>query len=120
MFCQEIIIVDNNNNPIHNAAVFNKDKSIHVLSDINGVVNLTRFSNNEKLFFQHPKYYINPIIKSLIINNSSKFWVAEETLYEIEEVTLRNNQNTNNIKNSSAKKIFISEIFIVTRIKFIK
>ena len=106
---QEIIIVDNNNNPIHNAAVFNKDKSIHVLSDINGVVNLTRFSNNEKLFFQHPKYYINPIIKSLIINNSSKFWVAEEMLYEIEEVTLRNNQNTNNIKNSSAKKIFISK-----------
>ena len=51
LFCQKIIIVDNNNNPIHNAAVFNKDKSIHVLSDINGVVNLTRFSNNEKLFF---------------------------------------------------------------------
>ena len=63
LFSQEIIIVDNNNNPIHNAAVFNKDKSIHVLSDINGVVNLNRFSNNEKLYFQHPKYYINPIIK---------------------------------------------------------
>ena len=30
-------------------------------------------------------------------------------LYEIEEVTLRNNQNTNNIKNSSAKKIFINK-----------
>ena len=109
LFGQEVIIIDNNNNPIHNAAVFNEDKSIYVLSDINGVVNLTRFSNNEKLFFQHPKYYINPIIKSLIVNNSNKFWVAEETLYEIEEVTLRNNQNTNNIKNSSAKKIFISK-----------
>lgn len=109
LFGQEVIIIDNNNNPIHNAAVFNEDKSIYVLSDINGVVNLTRFSNNEKLFFQHPKYYINPIIKSLVVNNSNKFWVAEETLYEIEEVTLRNNQNTNNIKNSSAKKIFISK-----------
>jgi len=96
---QEIIIVDDNNNPINNAAVFNEEKSIHVLSDINGVVNLSRFSDNEKLFFQHPKYFSSPIIKALLI--SSKFWEVADMLYEIEEVTLKHNQNTNNIKNKT-------------------
>ncbi len=103
---QEIIIVDDNNNPINNAAVFNEEKSIHVLSNINGIVNLSRFSDNEKLFFQHPKYFSLPVIKGNLI--SSKFWKVIDVFYEIEEVTLKYNQNTNNIKNSAAKKIFIT------------
>ena len=104
---QEVIIVDINNNPINNAAIFNKEKSIHVLSDLNGIVNLTRFSNNEKVYFQHPKYISGPILKKVLLKN--KFWVVEEMLYEINEVTLRYNQNTNNIKNSADKKIFITK-----------
>ena len=58
---QEIIIIDKNNNPINNAAIFNKEKSIHVLSDLNGIVNLTRFSSNEEIYFQHPKYISGPL-----------------------------------------------------------
>ena len=104
---QEIIIVDVNNNPINNAAVFNKEKSIHVLSDLNGIVNITRFSNNEKIYFQHPKYISEPILKKFLLQN--KFWRVKEMLYEIEEVTLKHNKNTNNIKNSAAKKIFITK-----------
>ncbi len=107
LFSQEIIIVDANNNPIKNAAIFNHEKSIHVLSDLSGSVNLTRFSKNEKIYFQHPKYTSEPILKRDLLK--SKFWRVEEMLYEIEEVTLKHNQNTNNIKNSAAKKIFITK-----------
>lgn len=107
IFSQEIIIVDVNNNPINNAAIFNKEKSIHVLSDLNGVVNITRFSNDEKIYFQHPKYTSEPILKRFLLKN--KFWRVNEMLYEIEEITLKHNQNTNNIKNSAAKKIFITK-----------
>ncbi len=107
LFSQEVIIVDENNNPINNAAVFNKEKSIHVLSDLNGIINLTRFSNNEKIYFQHPKYISEPILKKVLLKN--KFWTVKEMLYKIDEVTLKHNQNTNNIKNSSAKKIFITK-----------
>ena len=109
---QEIIIVDKNNNPINNAAIFNKEKSIHVLSDLNGIVNLTRFSSNEEIYFQHPKYISKPVLKNDLLKN--KFWIVEEMLYEIEEVTLKHNQNTNNIKNSAAKKIFITKKEIET------
>ncbi len=107
LFSQEIIIVDANNNPIKNAAIFNHEKSIHVLSNLSGAVNLTRFSKNEKIYFQHPKYTSEPILKRDLLK--SKFWRVQEMLYEIEEVTLRHNQNTNNIKNSAAKKIFITK-----------
>ena len=99
---QEIIIIDKNNNPINNAAIFNKEKSIHVLSDLNGIVNLTRFSSNEEIYFQHPKYISKPELKNDLLKN--KFWIVKEMLYEIEEVTLKHNQNTNNIKNSARKK----------------
>ena len=109
---QEIIIVDKNNNPINNAAIFNKEKSIHVLSDLNGIVNLTRFSSNEEIYFQHPKYISKPELKNDLLKN--KFWIVKEMLYEIEEVTLKHNQNTNNIKNSAAKKIFITKKEIET------
>jgi len=107
LFSQEIIIVDKNNNPISNAAVFNKGKTIHMLSDLNGIVNLTRFSDNDKIYFQHPKYTTDATLKKLLLKN--KFWTVKEMLYEIEEVTLKYNQNTNNIKNSAAKKIFITK-----------
>ena len=44
---QKVTIVDLNNNPVTNAAIFNAKKSIYVLSDLNGVVNLSRFKENE-------------------------------------------------------------------------
>ena len=70
VFCQEIIIVDENNNPVSNAAVFNKDKSITALSDLNGVVNLSRFSSNELISFQHPRYAPQEILKKLLLKNN--------------------------------------------------
>jgi len=106
-FCQKIVIVDENNNAINNAAVFNEDKSIHVLSDFNGIVNLSRFLNNEKIYLQHPKYNSKPTLKTELLKIG--FWRVQEILYTIEEVTLSYNQNKNNIKNSSAKKIFITK-----------
>ncbi len=79
LFSQEIIIVDTNNNPIKNATIFNQEKSIYVLSDLNGVVNLTRFSKNEKIYFQHPKYTSEPILKTDLLK--SNFWRVQEMLY---------------------------------------
>ena len=62
---QKVTIVDLNNNPIPNAAVFNGKKTIHVLSGLDGVVNLSRFKENELIYFQHPKYTSLPIQKVL-------------------------------------------------------
>ena len=103
---QKITIVDLNNNPVANAAVFNEKKTIYVLSDLDGVVNLSRFKEKELIYFQHPKYTSLPIQKNSL---ESSYWGVEEMLYEISEVTLLQNQNQNNIKNSAEKKIFISK-----------
>ena len=64
------------------------------------------FKENELIYFQHPKYTSLPIQKNSL---ESSYWVVEEMLYEINEVTLLQNQNQNNIKNSAEKKIFISK-----------
>ena len=44
---QEVLIVDDNNNPIPNVFLFNESKSISALSNISGEVNISRFNLNE-------------------------------------------------------------------------
>ena len=87
---QKVTIVDLNNNPVANAAMFNGKKTIYVLSDLDGIVNLSRFKEDELIYFQHPKYTSLPIQKNSLENS---YWVVEEMLYEINEVILLQNQN---------------------------
>ena len=50
-FCQEILVVDSENNPINNVSAFNQSKTKSVLSNNDGIINLSRFLPDEVIFF---------------------------------------------------------------------
>ena len=103
---QEVLIVDDNNNPIPNVFLFNESKSISALSNISGEVNISRFNLNELIYIQHPIYESSPIRKIEVLK--TKKINVTETIYEIPEIFLDEAKNTDNIKNNSEQKIFIS------------
>tara|TARA_Y100000589_G_scaffold70891_2_gene63191 strand:+ start:528 stop:2996 length:2469 start_codon:yes stop_codon:yes gene_type:complete len=103
-FSQEVIILDSEQNPISNVAVFNASKTKSALSDNHGIINLSRFLENEKILFQHPSYLILEIEKSEI-----KSTVTLNTNFNfLPSLDLKVSKNDHNIKNVAEKKIFIS------------
>ena len=68
VFSQEIIIIDDQFNPISDIAIYNVDKTKSSLSNEFGVINISRFTSDEKLIIQHPNYERKEIIKSEINN----------------------------------------------------
>lgn len=106
LFAQEVLILDENNNPIPNVALFNENQKISALSNINGEVNISRFKNNELIYIQHPLYQSPPIKKeTILLTNKISVY---ETVYTLPDIYLNEEKNTDNIKNSSEKKIFIT------------
>jgi len=63
-FSQEVLILDEERNPIANVAAFNIIKTKSSLSDNSGIINLSRFVKSDTLFFQHPSYKLKKIKKS--------------------------------------------------------
>ena len=103
---QEVLILDENNNPIPNVALFNEKKTISTLSSISGEANISRFKNNELIYIQHPIYQSPPIKKeTILLTNKISVY---ETVYTLPDIYLNEKKNTDNIKNSSEKKIFIT------------
>ena len=103
---QEVLILDENNNPIPNVALFNENRTISTLSNIGGEVNISRFKNNELIYIQHPLYQSPPIQKeTILLTNKISVY---ETVYTLPDIYLNEKKNTDNIKNSSEKKIFIT------------
>ena len=105
VFSQEIIIIDDQYNPIPDVAIYNVDKTKSSLSNEFGVINISRFTSAEKLFIQHPNYEKKEIIKSEIDNKI--LLTQKKTLLELVEVKV--DKNINNIENVAEKKIFISK-----------
>ena len=103
-FGQEVLILDEENNPISNVAVFNSQKTKSILSNSEGFVNLSRFTKNETLTMQHPNYVEKKIAKSMI-SSTIQLIQSHKLLHTVE---LKENKNSNNIKNVAEKKIFIS------------
>ena len=65
---QSITILDIDSKfPIVNVAVFNEDKSKRVVSDKNGVVNISDFAVNDILTFSHVAYVEFELLKRVII-----------------------------------------------------
>ncbi|MAQ47462.1 MAG: hypothetical protein CMD27_01095 [Flavobacteriales bacterium] len=101
---QEVLILDETNNPISNVAVFNSKKTKSALSNSEGFVNLSRFKKNEILTMQHPNYVEKKLTKKLI---ASKIQLIQS--YKLlHTVELNESKNSDNIKNVAEKKIFIS------------
>lgn len=64
---QTITILDADTKfPISNVAVFNEDKSIRIISDSKGVVDISSFSVNEILTFTHVAYIEYELLKRVI------------------------------------------------------
>lgn len=63
-FGQSCIILDNNSEfPIQNVQVLNEDFTKIVISDKNGVVDLSKFSDMELLTFSHVSYVEFELLK---------------------------------------------------------
>ena len=66
LYGQQVTIVDKNNDPIPNVAIFNTPKSISTVSDLQGIADLSSFATVEILYFQHPTFQPFSIRKSQI------------------------------------------------------
>ena len=62
-FGQEIIIVDEQNNPIINVSAFNVSKTKSILSNNDGIINLSRFLASDTIYLQHPNYKLKKLTK---------------------------------------------------------
>ncbi|RPG58004.1 MAG: hypothetical protein CBD51_005780 [Flavobacteriales bacterium TMED191] len=101
---QEILILDEEKNPITNVAVFNSKNTKSALSNSEGFVNLSRFEKTELLTMQHPNYEEKKIVKKLIQSTVQ----LEKSNKLLQTINLKENKNINNITNVAEKKIFIS------------
>jgi len=104
-FGQKVIIIDKQNNPIANVSAFNLSKTKSSLSNNDGIINLSRFFNNDTICFQHPNYKFTKILKYNIDD-----FITLYTNYNIlEDILVEDKKNTNNINNVAEKKIYISK-----------
>jgi len=103
-YAQKVLVIDDQNNPIGNVAVFNKTKTKSTLSNNHGYVNLSRFLVGDSIFFQHPNYNLQQLIKN---NITTKVQLTTK-INTLGVVDVKANKNTNNIRNTAEKKIFIS------------
>ncbi len=83
---QNILVVDaQNGDPISGVAVYNVDKSKSGITDLDGQVDISGFSRNEQLYFQHISYHIFSNYKFNILNSGNKVELtpSSSTLDEI-------------------------------------
>ncbi len=54
---QEIQVINSTTNePIENVAVYNQDKNKSILTNENGIATISKFTEKDSLFFQHPSF----------------------------------------------------------------
>ncbi|MGB3775689.1 MAG: TonB-dependent receptor plug domain-containing protein, partial [Leeuwenhoekiella sp.] len=126
---QRIQILDvENKQPVSNAAFFNAEKNATAVSDLNGFVDLTSFSNSEKIFITHISHeqkitskekilaqngriYLNPGENRLgeVILSVAKFEQQPEVVAQKivtvtpEEIAFRNPQTAANLLSNSGE-----------------
>ncbi len=72
------------NEPIANVSAYNKDKKKHNVSDINGVLDVSKFTNNEVIYLKHLSYQNLQIKKINLVLNNTVFLKAKST--DLEEI----------------------------------
>lgn len=83
---QQIQVLEKGSNePISNVSVFNKNKSQSGITDFDGFVDISGFSQNEIIYFQHLSHRHIELQKSEIMASDKKVWmlVSESTLEEV-------------------------------------
>lgn len=110
LFAQKVTIVSQGTNePISGVAVYNYDKSITAISDLDGIVILDAFSNDERITFKHISYQISSFKKSDISNILSLVPNAQD----LEEVVISASKFEQNKKEVPQKTVSIKSEDII-------
>ena len=72
---------------IVNAAVYNADKSKTTISDFNGVIDLSPFNGNEKIYIKHLSYQTLQTTKNQILKRGSYIYM-ETGLEQLDEIVM--------------------------------
>lgn len=77
-YSQEIVVLTTESQPISSCLVYNSQKSLSSFSDINGIVDITNFSESDTLIFKHISFLTKKVLKSEIITKKlNKIWLTE-------------------------------------------
>lgn len=100
IFAQELIVKDDQDNSrISNVSVHNTQKTISVLSDFEGFLDLSKFNKNDTLIFSHLSYEKLLIVKSSFTLENSILFMSSNTqkLNEIILSVARNKEDKRKI-----------------------
>ncbi|MEN8124637.1 MAG: TonB-dependent receptor [Bacteroidota bacterium] len=87
-FAQNCTVLDKDSQfPIYNVSISNEDNSIRVISDKNGMVDLSSFSMMDILTITHVTYVELEVLKKQIIDNDNKIFLLNKSEI-LEEVFL--------------------------------
>ena len=98
-FGQQITVKDDiTNEKLSDVVVYNEDKSESIITDINGLVDLSLFSQDEKIYFQLLGYSTLELLKNKILNRSIVYLQTEsQNLDEVILSVARSESNVNQI-----------------------
>ena len=80
VFSQDATVLDKNTNQvIPGVAVFNESKGTSSITNIDGIINLDEFKEDEIIYFKHISYQTLLTTKGDILNNNSKIVLQPNT-----------------------------------------
>jgi hemoglobin/transferrin/lactoferrin receptor protein len=104
-YSQQVIVKDDTSNEnLSDVVIFNEDKSESTITDLNGAVDLSVFSENENIYFQLLGYSTLELLKGSILNGSSIYLQSESQ--NLEEVILSVARSESNV-NQIAEKVSV-------------
>src|SRR5210317_321357 len=104
-YSQKVSVKDENSNEnLSDVVIFNEDKSESIITDLNGVVDLSMFSEDEKIYFQLLGYSTLELLKGTILDGSSIYLQSESQ--NLEEVILSVARSESNV-NQIAEKVSV-------------
>ncbi|MDA7602443.1 TonB-dependent receptor [Flavobacteriaceae bacterium] len=104
-FAQQITVKDENTNEnLPDVVIFNESKSQSIITDLDGVVDLSLFSSDENIFFQLLGYSTLEILKIEILNGTTIYLQSESQ--NLEEVILSVARSESNV-NQIAEKVSV-------------
>ena len=104
-FAQQITVKDEiTNENLPDVVIFNENKSQSIITDLDGIVDLSLFSSDENIFFQLLGYSTLEILKIEILNGTTIYLQSESQ--NLEEVILSVARSESNV-NQIAEKVSI-------------
>ena len=104
-FGQQITVKDENTNEnLPDVVIFNENKSQSIITDLDGIVDLSLFSSDENIFFQLLGYSTLEILKIEVLNGTTIYLQSESQ--NLEEVILSVARSESNV-NQIAEKVSV-------------